>query len=311
MSANHREVAIGIDVGGTTTKSAVVREGELVERGTVIATREHPGPERLIEVMIEEIARLRARHPEVSAVGVGLPGVVNTVLGIVRDLSNVGGWNDVPLREILHVRTGLPVTIENDANAMAYAELKYGAAGPATNAVCLTLGTGVGGALILNGEIFRGSQFAAGEIGQMSLDWKGRIAEHYANRGSIEKYVGNEQITERARGMYAERFLPPPGGCTPAELTAAAMDGDPIAREVWKVVGDEIGAMLANIVWLLNPDHIVIGGGIADARELLFGPLRESLRSRTMPLIHENLQIVRATLGNDAGMIGSAALARQ
>src|SRR5829696_3610774 len=165
--------AIGIDFGGTSVKSAVAEAGQILERGAVIDTTKHAGPDTLMKELFEVIEALRQKHPEVEGVGIGLPGFVDCASGIVHHLSNVPGWTSVPMLEILRARTGLKAAIENDANAMAYGEYRHGAAKGARNVVCITLGTGVGCGLILDGRLFRGSRFAAGEIGHSSIDFYG------------------------------------------------------------------------------------------------------------------------------------------
>jgi glucokinase len=227
----------------------------------------------------------------------------------VRELSNVPGWRDVPLAALLSEKTGLPSIIENDANAMAYAEWRFGAGRDRPNVICMTLGTGVGGGLILDGKLFRGSQLGAGEIGQMIIEPHG-VPGHYGNFGALEKYVGNRQITERAEQVYAQAGKArTTDELTPVALEKAALEGDKIAAQLWDDIGFEIGIMLTNIAWLLNPDRIVIGGGIAKAGPLIFEPIRRTIRERTSPVYHEQLEVVPAELGNDAGIIGSAALA--
>jgi glucokinase len=301
--------AIGIDFGGTTIKSAVVECGQLIEHGEVIETDQHHGSESLIEEIVKVVAALRATHPEVCALGVGLPGFVDSANGIVHELTNVPGWDEVPLRQILRDRTGLRTTIENDAKAMAYGECKYGAAKGCRFVLCITLGTGVGGALVLDGRVYRGAQLAAGEIGHTSIDYRGTPGL-YNNPGDLEVFVGNQRIAARASQLYkvAGRDIPPEQ-CTPLDLEKAAAAGDPVALKMWENVGSELGCALVNTIWLLNPDAIVIGGGVARAGDFLFNPVRRTIRERTLPLFHENLRIVPAALGNEAGIIGNAALA--
>lgn len=301
--------AIGIDFGGTTIKSGLVEGGRIVEYGTIIDTQNCAGADAVIDAVVGVIQKLRASKPAVAAIGIGLPGMVDSVNGIVHELTNVPGWRDVALCDLLKNRIGIPVTIENDANAMAYGEWMYGAAREAKHVVCVTLGTGVGGALILDGRLYRGAQLGAGEIGHMSVDFRGRPGP-YGNYGGLEEYVGNQQIAERALESYKaagiEKSLE---DCAPAKLAAAAKEGDAIASKLWAEVGDEIGAALASVVWLLNPEIIVIGGGVAKAGAILFEPLRRSIRARTGRVFHEHLRVVAAEMGNDAGIIGSAALA--
>jgi glucokinase len=175
--------------------------------------------------------------------------------------------------------------------------------------VCVTLGTGVGGALILDGRLYRGAQLAAGEIGHMSIDLNGRPGP-YGNNGGLEEYVGNHQIAQRAVERYRvarqNRTLEQ---CTPFELKKEAEAGDPIAAQLWEDLGIELGTALANVVWIINPDTIVIGGGVALAGDVLFHPIIREIRARTLALFHEKLRVLPATLGNDAGIIGNAALA--
>jgi glucokinase len=303
------KTAIGIDFGGTSVKPGVAAEGKILEHGERIPTRSHTGAESLLAAILRAIEKLRQAHPEACAIGAGLPGIIDSVNGIVRELSNVPGWKDVALTKLLEERTGLPAAIDNDAKAMTYAEWLFGAGREGVNVVCVTLGTGVGGGLILDGKLFRGSQLGAGEIGQMTIDPYG-VPGHYGNFGALEKYVGNAQIAERAQSLYrATGLTKSEKECSPLALERAADGGDAIARKVWEEVGFHIGITLCDIVWLLNPDRIVIGGGVAKAGEYVFGPIRKTIRERTMKIFHEHLEIVPAALGDDAGIIGSAALA--
>lgn len=299
--------SIGIDFGGTSIKPGVTLGGTIVEHGNLIDTRKFGTSAEITQAMLDEIARLRGKFPDIGAVGIGLPGLVDNVRGFVRELTNVPDWKHVPLRDIVSDATGLPTAIENDAKAMAYAEFKFGAACGFNHVVCVTLGTGVGGAFILNGQLHRGAANSAGEIGQThcTLDYP---PAHYGNTGALEKLVGNQEITQRTIAAYAGRPFPGPEPASPAALAAWANAGDPIAKKLWHQIGTEIGIVFSDIVWLLNPDAFVIGGGVAKAGPLVFDPIRQAINSRTMKDLHEPLQILPAALGNDAGIIGSAAL---
>jgi glucokinase len=302
-------LALGIDFGGTSVKPGVVSGKEIIARTPPIPTRNHDSADSLLAAVFRDVAILREQHPEVCALGAGLPGIIDAVKGVVRELSNVPGWHDVPLAAVLREKTGLPSIIENDANAMAYAEWRFGAGRDRLNVICMTLGTGVGGGLILDGKLFRGSHLGAGEIGQMMLEPRG-VPGRYGNFGALEKYVGNREIIERAEKLYqAAGTAHGEERITPLSLEKAALNGDPIAAGLWEELGFEIGVMLANICWLLNPDRIVIGGGVAKAGKLLFDPIKRTIRERTEPVFHEQLEVVAAELGNDAGIIGGAALA--
>ena len=300
--------AIGIDFGGTTIKSGLVSNGQILAHGSVIHTQKYANADAVFEALLKVVDELRA-GAEVKALGVGLPGIIDSVSGIVHELTNVQGWTEFPLRDMLFKRTGLPSTIENDANAMAYGEWKYGAARNGRHVVCITLGTGVGGGLILDGRLYRGAQLGAGEPGHMSIDFKG-LPGPYGNFGALERYVGNNQIAARAVELYRQAGIRKTvEESTPLDLERLARAGDAVALGLWEAVGVEIGSALASVVWLLNPDTIVIGGGVAKAGDLVFEPIRRTIRERTLAVFHEKLRVVPAELGNEAGIIGNAALA--
>jgi len=301
--------SIGVDFGGTSVKPGVVKGGVILEKGQVIPTIQDGNVDALIDTIVAEIDRLKRRHPHITAVGFGLPGIINPAEGVVVNLTNVKGWRDIPLREIVSQKTGLVTNLENDAKAMAYAEWKYGAGGTLPNVVCVTLGTGIGGGLILNGRLYRGARMIAGEIGQTSIDYKGKDFV-YGNKGALEAYVGIWHISERAKEIFssAGKTLSDEEAL-PHKLSAAADAGDPLALALWSDIGLKLGVGLSNVVWLLNPHRIVIGGGVAKAGERLIGKIRSTIRERTEKTFWESLEIVPATLGNDAGIIGAATLA--
>jgi glucokinase len=301
--------AIGFDFGATTIKTGVVRDGSILEKGKVIETLQDGDTGGLIQEMIDEIQSLRSKHPETTAVGFGVPGIINPITGVVINLTNVKGWKEIPLRSIVQEKTGLVANLENDAKAMAYAEWRHGAGAQVPNVVCVTLGTAVGGALILNGKLYRGATFVAGEIGQMSIDYQG-VDFVYGNRGALEAYVGHYKIAERAKEIYSTTGKEiTDEQADPKSLSAAADRGDGLAEAVWQEIGLKIGVGLTNVIWLVNPDRIVLGGGVAQAGERLFKYIRDTIEHRCEKTFWEKLEIVPATLGNDAGIIGAASLA--
>jgi glucokinase len=301
--------SIGIDFGGTSVKLGVCRGGELLATDAPIPTQDYSGPQALISAMSDRVAKLREKFPAIAAIGVGVPGLVDFDRGFVHILTNVPGWKHIPLKTILGEKTELPVVVENDANAMCYAEWRYGAARGLRNVVALTMGTGIGGGLILDGKMYRGSGCAAGEIGQMSIHLDGK-AGHYGNLGALEKYTGNQQIAEHAVTRYAEAGIEKDiADCTPKKIAEAAEAGDDIARQIWGEVADWLGTALSSIAWLLNPDAFVIGGGVAQAGDLIFDPLKRKVQSMLSTVVWENLQILPARYSNEAGIIGNAALA--
>lgn len=310
MEPQDESLSVGIDFGGTSVKIGLCRGAEIVARPAPIPTREFDGPEALIDAMAARVGALVSEFRGIRSVGIGVPGFVDEATGHVHRLTNVPGWVEIPLRRILEDVTGLPAKAENDANCMTWAEYRLGAGRGARNLVAVTLGTGVGGGLILDGRLFHGSASGAGEIGQMSVDHRGR-AGTYGNTGALEEYVGNNEIAARARKLYREagRTIGE-SDCSPAALAAAAREGDAVALRMWDEIAGYLACGLSNCVWLLNPDVIVIGGGIARAGRVLFDPLREKLRNRLADTFRKELKVVPARFGNDAGIIGSAAVAR-
>jgi glucokinase len=304
-------LTIGIDFGGTTVKIAVVFQSHIIDQAPPIATQEYAGHEELIDAMVQVVEDLRTHHPNVAAIGVGMPGFVNFEKGLVYNLTNVRDWEAVPLKTILQDKTGLPVVVDNDANCMAFAEWKCGTGRGFQHVVFITLGTGVGGAIIANGQMVRGARHGAGEVGQTSIDYQGR-AGHYGNLGALEKYIGNSEITALAHEAYAAAGNPKSlEDCTPAALAAAAHHGDPVALAQWESIGRMLAASVMNCCWLLNPEAIVIGGGVARAGELLFKPFKEHLFAQLSAPFKDHLMLLPAAFGHEAGTIGAAALARE
>jgi glucokinase len=238
-----------------------------------------------------------------------MPGFVDFASGHVHNLSNVPGWQNIPMRDEFRKRCDLPCQVENDANAMTYAEWKLGAAQGYDHVVALTLGTGVGGGIISHGFFVRGARSAAGELGQASIHYAGRRGT-YGNLGALEDYIGNNELAAEAQFAYArtgvEKTL---AQCQPAELATAARAGDEIALDLWHSAANKLASALVDCCYLLNPEIIVVGGGVAQAGDLLFDPLQDSIFSQLSGPFKDHLQIVPARFGNEAGMIGAARLA--
>ncbi len=300
---------IGIDFGGTSIKLGVVLGNQVIDHAPSIATQEYSSPQDLIHAIAQFVRMLKASYPDVKVIGMGMPGFVNHYEGTVFTLTNVPGWDHIPVRALLQEATGLPVCIENDANCMAYAEWKLGAARGSDNAVCLTLGTGVGSGIIINGALLRGSTCSAGELGQTSIDYNGRLG-HYGNRGALEDYIGNKELAADARSMYASHGQDKTiVDCNPIALEKAALQGDPIAAKFWNDIARKLSCALINCCYLINPDTIVIGGGVSKAKALLFNPLKEFMIKQMPEPLSKHLKIVPAMFGTEAGTIGAARLA--
>jgi glucokinase len=305
--AGRPPLAIGIDMGGTSVKMGVVQGAEILFHADPIPTKDFKGSKPLLAAMAETVRQLLQTAPGIRALGIGVPGFADVNTGMVYNLTNVPGWRNVELNSVLSRLTGLPCFAENDANCMAYAEYCHGAGRGAVNMVAVTLGTGVGGGLVINGQLFRGSASGAGEIGQMSIDHAGKPGS-YGNTGALEEYVGNKEVAVRAAAIYAAagRSLE---DYSPSSMAREARRNDPQALQVWDEFTTHLACALSNCVWLINPDKIVIGGGIAKAGPVLFSPLRQKMKNQLAGPFKKNLDIVSARFGNDAGIIGSAAVA--
>ena len=298
------QLAIGIDFGGTTIKFGVCAGAEIVASAEAIDTTAFYGrpPESLIDAIAARIGSIKSDR--IATVGVGIPGLVDYERGYIFEITNVPGWEEVPFRDLLGERVGLPVSVDNDANCMAFAEWQHGAGMGYSDLLAITLGTGVGGGLIIGSQLHRGAQFCAGEIGHTSIDYNIPPGDERMP-GIIEKFVGNREIAAHAKRLYAAAGIKMEStDCTPEALASA---GDEIATRVWRDVANWLGVALANAVYLINPQAIIIGGGIAKACSDPLRPLQEKLNQILSPVLAEHLQLLPAQFGNEAGIIGAAA----
>ena len=309
--------AVGIDFGGTTVKVGLVAPAGRVAGVRVLPTAELRRPAQFIDGVARAVAsltgRVGLRADRIAGVGVGAPGSVEQARGIIRSLVNVPGWRDVPLARRLARRLQCRCVVENDANCFALAEWRLGAGRGADDLVCLTLGTGVGGGLILNGSLYRGASGAAGEPGHMVLDPRGPRCG-CGRLGCWEALVGASAIV--ALGRMAVRrskrlrmlVRDHDGRLTPRLIGRAARAGDPHARAVWAEIGARLGVGVANLVNLCNPERVVIGGGIANNWSLFAPAMRLAVRREAMAVAGRAVRIVRARLGDFAGIVGAAVL---
>jgi glucokinase len=309
----------GIDIGGTAIKLAVLwNDGRVIRSGRV-PTAAEAGPEAAVGRITAGLeALLRAESVaagEMRAIGVDSAGIVDTERNLVLDAPNLRTWENYPLAERIGLHFGLPAFLENDVNAMAYGEWTCGAGRGARNLVCLTLGTGVGGGLVLDGKLYRGSHGAAGEIGHMAVDGDGPPCA-CGSFGCLERYVGAAFIVERARahlaraGAGSRLHALAPDALTARDIGLAAADGDALACRVLDETGHWLGVGLAGVVNLLDPERIVIGGGVARAGAPLFEAARRTLRERAMDLPAQRVEVVPAALGDSAAVVGAALLAQ-
>ena len=302
-------LSVGIDFGGTSIKMGVVSGSQLVSKAEPIVTADFPKVTDLIDQIASNVEAFRREHSEISAIGVGVPGFVDFKEGRIHRLTNVPGWENIYLRTELEKRLNLPTVIENDANAMAYAEWKLGSGLGLSHLIALTLGTGVGGGLIIDGHLARGAHSVGGELGHISIDYQG-LRGPYNNPGGLEEYLGNREFTARAKKQYQDAGkTPPEEELNPKVLAQAATEGDEVALQLWDDFATFLACALTSSVFLLNPEAIILGGGVAQAGPLLFEPLKEKLFSQIGKPFRENLQVLPAAFGNEAGILGCAALA--
>jgi glucokinase len=311
-------LAVGVDIGGTKVAAGVVDED-----GTVLARARRTTPSRdarAVEATIADVVReLRATH-DVTAVGIGAAGFVDAERSRVRFAPHLA-WRDEPLRDALAGVLGLPVVVENDANAAAWAEWRFGAGRGETHLVCVTLGTGIGGGAVVDGIVQRGRFGMAGEFGHMVVVPEGRRCE-CGNRGCLEQYASGNVLGREARELaragspvavaLLERVAGDVDALVGPVVTAAAREGDPCAVELFEDVGRWLGVGLANLAAALDPGTFVIGGGVSEAGELLLRPARESFRrTLTGRGYRPEARVVRAAFGPEAGLVGAADLARR
>ncbi len=311
-------LTIGIDVGGTKVLGGVVDEA-----GKVLTTARKDTPRQggsALTQTIADVAKELLEQHSVASVGVSAAGFVSSDRKTMLATPNIADWNGIDLDNQLTKLIGLPVVIENDANAAAWGEAKFGAGKNQDHMMMLTVGTGIGGGIVVNGALYRGAFGIAAEFGHMRVVPEGHICGCGA-RGCFEQYASGNALLRHAREAInaspeIARNLLSRGdgtvaGLTGQAITDAARDGDPVALAAFNTTGQWLGAGIASLAVLLDPACVVIGGGVIDAGEILLKPTRESLE-RNMPFAgkHPYPQIIAAQLGNEAGLVGVADLAR-
>ena len=311
-------LACGIDVGGTKILGGVVdEEGSILEELRV----ESPATDtEAIEKAIEHLVKeLGSRH-DVTAVGIGAAGYIDKARATVMFAPNIA-WRDVNLKQDLEARVDLPVVVENDANAAAWGEFSYGAGHDVDDLLLVTVGTGIGGGIVHDGELLRGAFGVGAEIGHMRVVPDGLLCG-CGNRGCFEQYGSGSALVREARSaaragsLLAQPLLERAGGdpeaITGPLITEAARAGDDLAIEQLAAVGRWLGEGIASLTAVLDPAVVVIGGGVGEAGDLLLGPVRAAFRAQLTGRGHRPvLEIRKARLGNRAGLIGAADLARR
>ncbi|MDQ6750126.1 MAG: ROK family protein [Actinomycetota bacterium] len=310
------DCVIGVDLGGTKVLAGAVDTDQQVHYR---AHRPVLGLEQaaLLETIVEAAEEVRSAAPgPVVAVGFGIPSLIDQRRGMAVMSVNLP-IADMPFRDVMAERLGLPAFIDNDGNVAALAEHRYGAAKGSRHTIMLTIGTGVGGGLVLEDHIYRGSIGAGAELGHMVIDMDGPACQgNCPNRGCLEAMASGtalvREANEAARAApdsQIGRVMAEGRELTGPLITELAHDGDTAAREVLALIGRRLGVGVANYVNIFNPDAVVIGGGVIAAGDLLLGPVREELATRGLRPSKDMVEVVPARFANEAGMLGAAALA--
>jgi len=308
---------IGVDVGGTKVLGGVVDEA-----GTILRTARRPTPsvnvDETCDAIADVVAELRFGR-EIDAVGIGAAGFVDASRATILFAPNLA-WRNEPLRDRVRERVGLPVVVENDANCAAWAEYRFGAGQGEQVLVLITMGTGIGGGLVIGGSLYRGAFGMGAEYGHLRVVPGGRRCG-CGNRGCWEQYASGKALVREARDiavgapLTARRLLEIAGGTINdiegPEITTAALEGDPAAVDCFQEVGSWLGQGIADLTAVLDPSCFVVGGGVAEAGDLLLEPARKTYAEAVSGRTYRPLaSIRRAALGNTAGLVGAADLAR-
>ena len=310
MTKISNNYVLAADIGGTNTRMAVVNENGDILTLLKKTTYCEDGREEMIKFVIscagETIEKSKLSKEEICGMGIGFPGPLNAETGTIFNPPNLQGWDSVPLRDILEKELKVPVAIENDANAAALGEWWKGAGSGADSLFCITLGTGVGGGIILDGKVWHGASSIAGEIGHTTVIRDGikctcgniGCLEAYACSGGILKRVNDALLNERDNGVQPLTSL--------KQVNQMAMQGNEIVLNVIKETGVILGIAIANIANLLNPEMIVLFGGVTNLGEHLVVPLKEEVKGRAFKKVTDSLRIELSQLGDNSGILGAA-----
>jgi glucokinase len=309
------KAALGIDLGETTIKLGIVDHNGKILKKLSIDSKADKGPDTVIKQIIKGINQIQDDKYSIIGIGIGAPGAVSIKKGTVQNPPNFPGWGRVHLGNILKKEFKCKVMVENDANAAAIGELIYGAGKKLENFIMITLGTGVGGGIIINKKIYRGETGGAGELGHVSIDTMGRMCK-CGSLGCIESYIGSNYLIERVKDRIDERkdsklFKSLKGDfslLTPKLIHTTAKDGCDFSQSVIIDTGSKLGYALASIVNVLDITTIILGGGIAGFGKLLFDSAQAACKERVMKPFQSRILVKAAKLKNDAGIKGASAL---
>lgn len=311
---------IGIDVGGTNVKIALVDDNGKIIYSNSVPTYAKMGYEYTVNNIKQAIRDLmketNTTPTDIEGIGFDFPGQVDCKTGVVKLAPNIPGWVNVPIAQMIEDEFHIPTRIDNDVRCAALGELKFGAGRGCENFICITVGTGIGSGIVINGKVVRGATNAAGELGHIKLQMSGGPICGCGDTGCLEAFASGPAIVAMAQDYikggkstkFREMAAAEGGEITPYMVAKAAEEGDPVAKRIFEIVGEYIGIGLTSVINLLNPERVIIGGGVAESGELLLAPIRKTIKERAMVVAGNAVEIVPAQLGNSAGVIGASML---
>lgn len=315
MSKKYR---VGVDIGGTNVKIALVDDKGHIAYSNSVPTRAEMGYEYTISniksVIYTSLKETNVSKSDIKGIGIGGPGQIDSEKGIVRCFPNIPGWINVPLSNLMEQEFQVPAKVDNDVRVATLGEYHFGAGKGYKDIVCITVGTGIGSGIIINGQLVRGASMSAGELGHMVLQAHGGPICGCGDTGCLEAFASGPAIVQLANeymmGGKSAKFkeLAVNTPVTPQVVYEAAQLGDAVSKTIFNIIGNWVGIALANVVNLINPEIIIIGGGVAQAGDILFDPIRETLNKRALKIAADAVKIVPAELGESAGVVGASLL---
>ncbi len=297
---------VGVDIGGTNIKLGLVNSSGKIISQTRFETKSFASSKmKLIDALVDSIQTLISKNKltlkNIQGIGIGLPGLIDPVKGVVKQLPNISGWTNVPLVALLKKKLSVPIFIDNDVNLITLAEWKFGAGRGCRDLLCITLGTGVGGGFIFENKLYRGPGYVAGEIGHMPIKENG-IECPCGGRGCFERYVGNAYLTQKFQTIFKNNAM------RTQDVYQLAEQGNARALQFWHEVGTTVGQGLIGVINLINPKMVVIGGGVSNNYKFFAPAMKDLIKKRCMKVQGSMVRIVRARFSHQAGILGAHVL---
>lgn len=312
-----QQLAIGVDLGGTTVKTGLISSDGKIIATSKLPTRADENPQAVIEQIKKSIHEVlpAAKDGSLAGIGIGAPGLIQNPGGIVKSPPNLKDWDVVPLADIISKEFKMRVEVDNDANVAAVAEAKFGAGKDYPNFLFIIWGTGVGGGIIMNNQIYRGPTGGAGEVGHISIKYDGLLC-NCGTRGCVEAYIGQKYLSnrtvEKLRANTNSKIMEVVEGdlskVAPVYISKAAEMGDKLATEILVEAGTLLGVMIGGVMNTLDFRVTVIGGGVSAVGNFVYNAITESVKKNVQKPLREGIKVIRAELGNDAGIFGAAGM---